>query len=79
MENFENETAYGVYSENTAEKKNIGECIEDFFTDYGNTLITCGTYLALTAVSIGSLVLAKRAAKNGLVVNVYTPFPFKNK
>ena len=79
MENFENETAYGVYSENTAEKKNIGERIEDFFTDYGNTLITLGTYTALTVVSVGSLILAKKAAKNGLVVNVYTPFPFKAK
>lgn len=79
MENFENETGYGVYSENTVEKKSIGERIEDFFTDYGNTLITGGTYLALGLVSIGSLILVKKAAKNGLVVNVYTPFPFKNK
>lgn len=79
MENFEKETAYGIYSEDAAEKKNIGERIEDFFTDYGDTMITCGTYLALAAISVGSLILMKKAAKNGLVVNVYTPFPFKNK
>lgn len=79
MENFEKENAYGVYSENAAEKESIGERIEDFFTGYGNTLITCGTYLALTAISVGSLILAKKAAKNGLIVNVYTPFPFKSK
>lgn len=61
------------------EKKTIAERVEDFFDDYGTALITAGTYICYAAILFMTGSYLKKASKNGLTVNVITPFPVKTK
>ncbi len=61
------------------EKKTIADRVEDFFDDYGTALITAGTYICYGALVLMTGSYLKKASKNGLTINVITPFPVKTK
>lgn len=61
------------------EKKTIADRVEDFFDDYGTTLIIAGTYICYGALVLITVSYLKKALKNGLTINVITPFPVKTK
>ena len=61
------------------EKKTIADRVEDFFEDYGYTMTEVGIYLMYTAIVFMTGSYLKKASKNGLTINVITPFPVKKK
>jgi len=61
------------------EKKTVGERIEDFFYEYGNTIIVGVSFIAETALVLGIHGYLKAALKNGNPVCVNTLFPVKLK
>lgn len=61
------------------EKKTIAERVEDFFDSYGTAMITAGTYICYGVLVFMTGRCLKKAVKNGLTINVITPFPVKTK
>ena len=61
------------------EKKTIADRVEDFFEDYGYTMTEVGIYLMYAAIVFMTGSYLKKASKNGLTINVFTPFPVKTK
>lgn len=79
MDNTVNQEPFEMNWTAKTEKKTIADRVEDFFDDYGTALITVGTYICYGALVLMTGSHLKKASKNGLTINVITPFPVKTK